>query len=99
MKGSDSVPVRAEWANAHPSISQKSPESVLLTFGGSCQKSNHSADSTRVGTLLLQQLFHSEPVHCASDTTFFVKGAANFENVPLNLHRAIIGLAVARIVD
>ena len=44
-------------------------------------------------------LFYAEPVHRAAEETSLVEGATNLEDVALNLHRAVVGLAVTWVVD
>ena len=47
----------------------------------------------------LLALLYAEPIHCSTKETSFVQRATHLQHIALNLHRAVIGLAVSRVVD
>ena len=45
------------------------------------------------------RLFDAEPIHRAPEQSSCVEGTADLEYIAGYLHRAVVGLAVARVVD
>ena len=54
-------------------------------------------DAEKSGSRCL--LLHTEPVHGAAYEATLVERATHLEHIALNLHRAVVGLAVTWIID
>lgn len=44
-------------------------------------------------------LLHAEPIHRSADKALLVERATHLEHIALNLHRAVVGLTIVRVID